>query len=88
MATKEGSSKPKVTLSFELTRSHILKITKAEVKIDELVRTEVKPNITKTDDDETEEVVADAEEDAEKPEDDAEEKAEEPVAEEAVDEEP
>jgi len=36
IALKEGSTKPKLTLSFELSRSHILKITKADAKIDEL----------------------------------------------------
>lgn len=32
IATKEGSSKPKVSLSFELTRSGLIKLIKAEAK--------------------------------------------------------
>jgi hypothetical protein len=34
---KEGSSKPKVSLSFEMTRSGLLQLNKAEAKMDELV---------------------------------------------------
>lgn len=45
IASKETSTTPKVSLSFELTRSHLLKVTKAEVKFDELVREEIKPNV-------------------------------------------
>lgn len=57
VALKEGSTKPKVSLSFELSRSHILKVTKAEMKIEELVVTEkkseksLKSKKDKTDDD-------------------------------------
>jgi hypothetical protein len=51
IATKEGSTTPKVSLSFELTRSHLLKVNKAEVKFDELVREEIKPNVNEIVDD-------------------------------------
>ena len=37
VSTKEGSSKPKVSLSFELTRSGLIQLNKAEAKVDELV---------------------------------------------------
>lgn len=47
IATKNGSSTPKLTLQFELTRSHLLNIRKAELKFDEYVREEVKKNRTK-----------------------------------------
>lgn len=49
IAKKEGSTTPKVSLSFELTRSHLLKVNKAEVKIEEYVREEIKPIITEAD---------------------------------------
>lgn len=49
-AKKEGSTTPKVSLSFELNRSQILKVTKAEVKFDEFVRTEIKPEVKKVED--------------------------------------
>jgi len=42
MALKEGSSKPKVSLNFELTRSHLLKLNKASVEITETYQEEVK----------------------------------------------
>ena len=35
IAIKEGSSLPKVTLSFELTRSGLIQLNKAEAKIEE-----------------------------------------------------
>ena len=38
IAKKENSTLPKVSLSFELTRSHILQLNKVEAKIDEQVR--------------------------------------------------
>jgi hypothetical protein len=44
IAKKEGSTQPKVSLSFELNRSSLLKVTKAEVKMEEYVRTEIKPD--------------------------------------------
>ena len=37
IAKKNGSSQPKVTLSFEMTRSGLVQLNKAEVKIDELM---------------------------------------------------
>ena len=40
IATKEGSGTPKVSLSFELNRSHILSLNKIEVKIDEITMVE------------------------------------------------
>jgi hypothetical protein len=43
VAKKEGSSKPKVTLSFELTRTGLIQLNKAEAKMDELVVYEEKP---------------------------------------------
>ncbi len=46
VAKKENSTLPKVNLSFELTRSHILQLNKVEVKIDEQVRQAIKPNKT------------------------------------------
>jgi hypothetical protein len=49
MALKEGSSKPKVSLNFELTRSHLLKLNKASVEITETIKEEVKPKKKKKD---------------------------------------
>ena len=46
IAKKENSTLPKVSLSFELTRSHILQLNKAEAKIDEQVRQPIKQNKT------------------------------------------
>lgn len=37
VSLKEGSSKPKVTLSFELSRSGLIQLNKAEAKVEELV---------------------------------------------------
>lgn len=54
VATKEGSTTPKVSLSFELTRSHLLKVTKAEVKLDENVREEIKPKVKESKEDKDE----------------------------------
>lgn len=42
IAVKNGSSKPKVTLSFELSRSGLIALNKAEAKIEELVWIEEK----------------------------------------------
>jgi hypothetical protein len=50
MAKKEDSTTPKVSLSFELSRSHILTLNKAEVKIDETVVEEVVPEPKKPED--------------------------------------
>jgi hypothetical protein len=47
VALKEGSSKPKVSLSFELTRSGLIQLNKAEAKVEELVYVEDKPSKTK-----------------------------------------
>ena len=41
IATKEGSTKPKVSLMFELTRSHMFKLKSAQVTIDEKIIEEV-----------------------------------------------
>lgn len=38
---KEGSTKPKVTLNFELTRSHLFKLKSASATIDEKIIEEV-----------------------------------------------
>lgn len=35
IATKEGTTLPKVTLSFELSRSGLISLTKAEAKMEE-----------------------------------------------------
>lgn len=56
IAKKEGSSKPKVSLSFELTRSGLIQLNKAEAKIDETYTVEEKPKKkedTKTEKNET-----------------------------------
>ena len=42
IASKEGSTTPKVSISFELNRSNILMLSKIEVKIDELTMVEKK----------------------------------------------
>jgi hypothetical protein len=66
IALKEGSTKPKVTLSFELTRSGLIQLNKAEVKIDETYTVEekiVKPlnkSATNATDDTTSEPEAEA----------------------------
>lgn len=41
VALKEGSTKPKVTLNFELTRSHLFKLKSASATIDEKIIEEV-----------------------------------------------
>ena len=41
VALKEGSTKPKVTLNFELNRSHLFKLKSASAAIDEKVIEEV-----------------------------------------------
>lgn len=43
VSKKEGASKPKVTLHFELTRSGIFALNKAEAKVEELYFVEEKP---------------------------------------------
>lgn len=45
VARKEGSSQPKVTLSFELTRSGLIQLNKAEAKIEETYVVEEKPPV-------------------------------------------
>jgi len=40
---KEGSTKPKISLSFELSRSGLLQLNKAEAKIEETYVVEEKP---------------------------------------------
>ena len=44
---KEGTTKPKVTLSFELSRSGILLLNKAEAKVDETYYVDAPTNKTK-----------------------------------------
>lgn len=64
IAVKEGSTVPKLSLKFELTRSHLLQIEKAEIKIEELVRTEVvteKPKVEEKNDETFDESEEDAE---------------------------
>ena len=48
VAKKEGSSKPRISLSFELTRSGLLQLNKAEAKIDEIYEVETKVKKNKT----------------------------------------
>lgn len=43
VATKEGSTKPKVSLNFELSRSHLFKLKSATVTMDEKIIEEVIP---------------------------------------------
>ena len=43
VATKEGSTKPKVSLQFELSRSHFLKLNKVSAAIDETTLEEIVP---------------------------------------------
>jgi hypothetical protein len=43
VAKKEGASKPKVTLHFELSRSGIFSLNKAEARLEELYYVEEKP---------------------------------------------
>lgn len=47
VSLKEGSSKPKISLSFELTRSGLVQLNKAEAKVDELYIVEEKPKKVK-----------------------------------------
>lgn len=47
ISLKNDSSKPKVTLSFELSRSGLLLLNKAEAKVEELVVVEEKPPVVK-----------------------------------------
>lgn len=94
IAIKEGSTKPKVSLSFELNRSHILKLNKVSVDIIETSIEEVKPPPKKEnkkdkkdddtkDDKKDEEKKDDKKEDADKKDDlkEDEKKAEEPTKE-------
>lgn len=84
IATKEGSTTPKLTLKFELTRSHLLQIEKAELKIEEYVRTEVKqPEKDSDETEKTEEENAEVSDEAEKVEEVAAEEVE-PVFEEKM----
>jgi hypothetical protein len=90
MAMKDGSTKPKVSLSFELNRSHILRLTKVSAEIIETKIEEVTPKKEEKKEEET----AKEGEDSEKKEESTEEaKSEEPVkegedAEKKVEEEP
>ncbi len=43
VVVKEGSTKPKVSLNFELTRSHLFKLKGATVSVDETVIEEIIP---------------------------------------------
>ncbi len=44
LAQKENVTQPKVTLSFELTRSGLLQLNKAEVKLEETYLVEERPS--------------------------------------------
>ena len=68
---KEGTSKPKVSLTFELSRSQIFSLQKAQVSVDELVREEIKPKKVEKEESDSEEDFVD-DEDAEKTEKEAE----------------
>ena len=48
VSKKEGSSKPKIYLNFELTRSGLLQLNKAEAKVDEMYEVEQKAKKTTT----------------------------------------
>lgn len=48
VAKKEDSSKPKVTLSFELTRTGLIQLNKVEAKIDEIYYVEERVKTNKT----------------------------------------
>lgn len=50
ISKKENTTLPKVSLQFELTRSHLLQLNKVEAKIDEQVRVPIKPNKTLSND--------------------------------------
>lgn len=69
-----GVTTPKVSLSFELTRSHLLQLNKAEAKVDEIVRELVVPEVV-------EEVSADSDQDSDTASDDAPEAEAQPEAE-------
>ena len=66
VVVKEGSTKPKVSLNFELTRSHLFKLKSASVSVDEKVIEEIiiEKEVEKKEDAETE-GAADAEPEAE-----------------------
>jgi hypothetical protein len=48
VSLKNGSSKPKVYLSAELTRSGLIQLNKAEAKVEELVWVDEKPKKAKS----------------------------------------
>jgi len=88
IAKKENSTLPKVSLSFELTRSHVLQLNKVEAKIDEQVRQAIKPNKTSNDTKKSNSTKSDksdqAEEKSSKKEEEASEQKDEPVVEEEI----
>ena len=47
ISMKDNSTKPKITLSFELSRSGLVLLNKAEAKVEELVVVEEKPPVVK-----------------------------------------
>jgi hypothetical protein len=63
---KENSTKPKVTLSFELSRSGIITLNKADAKIEEtyVVEEKVTKKVNKTSNDTTDALSDDATSDA------------------------
>ena len=62
VVVKEGSTKPKVSLNFELTRSHLFKLKSASVSVDEKVIEEI---IIEKEAEKKEDAEADAEAEAE-----------------------
>lgn len=50
---KEGSTKPKVSLNFELTRSHLFNLKSASVSVDETIIEEIIPEKKKEEKKET-----------------------------------
>lgn len=91
IARKENSTKPKVSLSFELSRSGLLLLNKVEAKIEETyiveekpkkkpIKKQISPNETKNETNEGEEPIEKKIEDTEeKPKEEEEEVQEEPI---------
>ena len=68
MMQKESTSRPKVSLSFELSRSHLFQLLSTKVNVDETVMEEVVKVLEKKSEpvaDEADDAVSDAEEPAE-----------------------
>jgi len=57
VVVKEGSTKPKVSLNFELSRSHLFRLNGATVSVDETIIEEIKVKKPKEEKEEKEETV-------------------------------